>query len=89
MQNCLIYYILDIDECSSSSGMCEFGKCVNIDGSYKCICDEGYKSSDNGKRCVGRNTFISRHTPSQFIPELNNVVVIDDIIFITIPSCWC
>lgn len=32
--------------------MCENGKCVNIEGSFKCVCDPGYRLGPDGKRCM-------------------------------------
>ena len=33
----------DIDECKTLPGLCENGQCVNTLGSYRCICDRGFK----------------------------------------------
>ena len=33
--------------------MCTNGRCVNLDGSYKCICDVGFILSDDGGVCIG------------------------------------
>ncbi|KAK2588211.1 hypothetical protein KPH14_004248 [Odynerus spinipes] len=38
----------DIDECAS--GICKTSRCVNTPGSYRCECDEGYRS--DGDTCV-------------------------------------
>lgn len=42
----------DIDECSSMPTACENGRCLNTMGSYRCVCDKGYKTDQSGKRCV-------------------------------------
>ncbi|KAL8595716.1 hypothetical protein ACOMHN_012136 [Nucella lapillus] len=42
----------DIDECSRMPGACENGRCLNTMGSYRCVCNEGYKTDPSGKRCV-------------------------------------
>ncbi|XP_052809635.1 fibrillin-1-like, partial [Mya arenaria] len=34
----------DIDECTGNSSLCE-QKCINIEGSYTCVCQEGYRIS--------------------------------------------
>lgn len=34
--------------------MCEHGQCVNMDGSFKCVCQPGYELSPNGKTCIGK-----------------------------------
>lgn len=33
-------------------GMCGNGKCVNIEGSFRCVCDSGYRSGPDGKHCM-------------------------------------
>ena len=38
-------YFIDIDECETKCG--ENGNCTNTNGSYDCICDDGYKKIDN------------------------------------------
>ena len=42
----------DMNECTES-GMCPNGRCENMDGAYKCICDEGYRQSPNQQICYG------------------------------------
>ena len=44
-----------MDECEHS-GMCPNGECINMDGSYKCICKDGYKQSPNQQICIGNIT---------------------------------
>lgn len=44
---------MDLDECAET-GMCGNGKCVNIDGSFKCVCDPGYQLGPDRKVCVGK-----------------------------------
>ncbi len=33
----------DIDECRTLPNLCENGQCINTLGSYRCICDRGFK----------------------------------------------
>jgi len=40
------------DECADT-GMCENGRCLNMDGSFKCVCNPGYKLGPTGKHCIG------------------------------------
>eukprot|EP00795_Rhopilema_esculentum_P005941 gene5941-11289_t len=40
---------LDVNECLF--GMCKNGKCINTQGSFKCICDRGYDVDEKGKAC--------------------------------------
>ena len=35
--------------------ICQNGKCVNTDGSYRCDCNPGYKIDSTGTICEGRN----------------------------------
>ena len=53
----------DVDECSAGSGPCdENADCTNSDGSYSCICKQGF--TGNGTLCQGnkeKSHFESRH----------------------------
>lgn len=40
----------DVDECSVNNGGCAF-KCVNLPGSYECVCQDGSKPSNPGDPC--------------------------------------
>ncbi|RUS90503.1 hypothetical protein EGW08_001771 [Elysia chlorotica] len=42
----------DIDECASMPSACTNGRCLNTMGSYRCVCNTGYKTDSTGKRCV-------------------------------------
>ena len=33
--------------------MCQNGQCLNMEGSYKCVCNTGYTLSDDGLACIG------------------------------------
>uniref|UniRef100_A0A673JVT8 Latent-transforming growth factor beta-binding protein 4-like n=1 Tax=Sinocyclocheilus rhinocerous TaxID=307959 RepID=A0A673JVT8_9TELE len=43
----------DINECLEGDFCFPSGECVNTDGSYKCVCAQGYKSAANGTSCQG------------------------------------
>lgn len=43
----------DYNECQTS-GMCTHGRCINLAGSFKCICDPGFTESQTGEVCVGK-----------------------------------
>ena len=45
----------DIDECSTTSGICSNGHCENFMGGYECICDPGYKPSPLKTSCQGKS----------------------------------
>lgn len=43
---------LDIDECARDSDNCDLNaNCVNTQGSFECVCREGYEG--NGRMCTG------------------------------------
>lgn len=47
--------LTDIDECSSFFGqVCRNGRCFNEIGSFKCLCNEGYELTPDGKNCIGK-----------------------------------
>lgn len=50
--NYFLFILLDKNECEEK-GMCRNGICVNGDGSFKCICNPGYKLSPDGHFCIG------------------------------------
>lgn len=44
----------DIDECSQDPGLClPHGACENLQGSYTCICDEGFTPTQDQRGCEG------------------------------------
>lgn len=43
----------DVNECLENHNICENGRCINLEGTYKCECFEGFKPDLNGKRCLG------------------------------------
>ena len=48
----LFIYISDIDECSAESSPCdENAECTNSDGSFSCLCKQGF--TGDGKTCQG------------------------------------
>ena len=49
-----IYYILDIDECNGGASVCDQtrGGCLNVPGSYRCNCSDGYILGANNE-CKG------------------------------------
>lgn len=48
--------------------MCAHGICINMDGSFKCQCQEGYVLSPSGHSCIG-------NTKSNRIAEITRVTV--------------
>ena len=53
--------ILVMDECSMIPGLCPNGKCIDTSDSYRCMCNQGYQLSRDGKSCVGKNCFLLFH----------------------------
>jgi len=48
-----MYHCADVDECAEGKGWCpEHSTCMNTEGSYMCVCDDGYTKS--GSQCVGQ-----------------------------------
>lgn len=44
----------DIDECSQDPGLClPHGACENLQGSYACVCDEGFTPTQDQHGCEG------------------------------------
>lgn len=48
--NCVINFLIDIEECESGLSDCE-QKCVNVQGGYNCNCYAGYILTDDRKSC--------------------------------------
>ena len=46
---------LDIDECAENVRICLAGRCENLDGSYRCICDNGYTHIADGSFCTDKD----------------------------------
>lgn len=49
----LFLLFLDIDECSNNGGPCQNGKCINMAGSYRCECQDGFNLGLDGRTCLG------------------------------------
>ncbi|XP_021102118.1 latent-transforming growth factor beta-binding protein 2 isoform X1 [Heterocephalus glaber] len=46
---------IDIDECANDTVCGSHGFCDNTDGSFRCLCDQGFKTSPSGWDCVDVN----------------------------------
>ena len=45
----------DVDECRTVPGVCQNGRCYNTQGGYRCDCNPGYETSEDGKACFGES----------------------------------
>lgn len=43
---------IDINECDEDHDICLNGYCENEDGSYKCLCHQGYQLSADNRTCL-------------------------------------
>ena len=43
----------DINECKQFPDICENGYCINMDGSFRCDCDQGFVLDSTGHTCIG------------------------------------
>ena len=43
----------DINECERDISLCRSGQCINNDGSFQCICEDGQELTENGTACRG------------------------------------
>jgi len=48
----VVMWLADMDECEHG-GMCPNGVCINVDGSYNCRCNPGFRQSPNQQICIG------------------------------------
>ena len=48
----MVYWSIDIDECINGDHGCN-QKCTNTNGSYICICEDGYVLDNDMKTCIG------------------------------------
>uniref|UniRef100_A0A8C0NWC2 Latent-transforming growth factor beta-binding protein 2 n=1 Tax=Canis lupus familiaris TaxID=9615 RepID=A0A8C0NWC2_CANLF len=46
---------IDIDECANDTMCGSHGFCDNTDGSFRCLCDQGFETSSSGWDCVDVN----------------------------------
>ena len=56
----------DLDECRVMPGLCRNGRCINTMGSYRCVCDIGFRADASGKRCVDQNECHRDPSPCEY-----------------------
>ena len=60
----------DINECLNKT-ICENGECTNLEGSFKCSCNEGYQHSMDGpKMCLGEFIVFTITKGTLFVYEI-------------------
>lgn len=47
--------VLDINECTENGKLCTNGNCQNTEGSYHCVCHQGFRLSPDRAYCLGRH----------------------------------
>ncbi|XP_065169457.1 fibrillin-2-like [Atheta coriaria] len=56
----------DVDECATMPDLCKNGRCINTMGSYRCICNKGYKTDGSGLACYDVNECLQNPSPCQY-----------------------
>ncbi|KPP64202.1 fibrillin-1-like, partial [Scleropages formosus] len=54
----------DRNECIENPNVCSPGTCIDVVGSYRCICPSGYKTTSDSSMCIGESFLLSS---SQFL----------------------
>jgi hypothetical protein len=60
--NTVVWFIADVNECSELNNrmsLCKNAKCINTEGSYKCLCLPGYIPSDKPNYCTPLNSALN------------------------------
>ena len=47
-----VYTVLDINECSAGIDNCD-QNCVDVEGSFQCVCGDGYLLLEDSHTCQG------------------------------------
>ena len=51
--NIYIMFFIDVDECENNLNNCSY-MCINLNGSYYCVCDYGFSLQDDEETCHSR-----------------------------------
>lgn len=49
---CILSLLTDIDECTERPGICSNGECNNFQGSFQCVCHNGYQLTPARDSCL-------------------------------------
>ena len=63
----------DVNECLEGEYCFPKGECVNTEGSYRCVCSQGYTTSSDGSSCLGEASRPSR-THTSYTPHTHTQV---------------
>lgn len=53
MYHLFYIFVIDRNECLEIPNVCSHGVCVDMQGSYQCICHNGFKASQDQTMCMG------------------------------------
>lgn len=53
----LYLFVTDIDECSGPQNNCAF-RCVNLPGTFQCVCPKGFTLAPDNSHCQGKASLI-------------------------------
>lgn len=59
---CMVWLVADVNECdelNNRMSLCKNAKCINTEGSYKCVCLPGYVPSDKPNYCTPLSTALN------------------------------
>ena len=59
-ESCHLFLPLDIDECGMFP-LCYNGRCQNMPGMFRCLCDNGFQLDKQGTNCTGVSSEKSSH----------------------------
>lgn len=50
----VVCFLTDTDECLHNGMLCQNGRCLNMAGSFQCICNAGFQLTPDGRNCMGK-----------------------------------
>lgn len=58
MYHLFYIFVIDRNECLEIPNVCSHGLCVDMQGSYQCVCHNGFKASQDQTMCMGTENFV-------------------------------